>query len=437
MPDNILLVIADDHGQWCTGAYGNSEVDTPAIDHVADTGVRMENAFCPAPVCSPARASLYTGRYASQHGIHDWIDMGGEYDGPHWLADERTLPELLGEAGYTTGMVGKWHCGQGAEQQLFDIAANKHTDDWDVPKYSLEYDRRIADRALEFLHTHGESEEPFFLVVSFTGTHSPWEGNPERHARRYRRGPFSDVPREPIYRFGRADVFGDPDDPAEARAQYYAAVTAIDELFGRLLDELEDRRLFEETLVAYTADHGYNCGHHGIWGKSNGTVPLNMLEETVRVPLVLGGHTDVFGGQVRPEFVDHCDTFQTLLSFAGVEPPEGRNYPGESYIGQVTRSDGSPDRRQVQFCEHAGVRMIRTESHKLVRQLSADRELLFDLDADPRESRNVIDDPAYEAVAATLREELTSEFEAHSDPEKQGYPTGNLPSYNDTPSWER
>ena len=101
-------------------------------------------------------------------------------------------------------------------------------------------------------------------------------------------------------------------DPREALAQYFAAVSHIDEAIGRLLDELDALQLREQTLVVFTSDHGLCCGHHGLWGKGNATLPLNMLEESIRVPLIFNQPRDLFAKQRRSEFVDHLDLFQTI-----------------------------------------------------------------------------------------------------------------------------
>lgn len=427
--------MTDDHGQWCTGAYGNDEVETPTVDHLGTNGVRMDNAFCPTPVCSPSRASFVTGLRASQHGVHDWIDEENTPD-RDWLADETTLPELLSEAGYTTALAGKWHCGRGVARRAFDHSVTARDDDFAGQRFSVQQDRRTTDHALEFLREEREGDDPFFLFVGLVATHWPCRGQPERLVERYRGGDFPDVPDDPTYRFGGTDVLR-PDDLEEALAQYYAAVEGVDEQVGRLLDELAVQGIDEETLVVYTADHGHNCGHHGFWGKGNGTTPQNLLEESIRVPLVFGGHDDVVGRQIREEFVDHTDTFLTLLDFARVEPPEEPAYPGASYLSQLTAAGDGTDWEQVQVCEYADVRAIRDESHKLVRRLPDGPDLLFDLDEDPRETRNVVDDPEYADAVDRLATRLTAAFETYVTEGKEGVPVESLPEYNGLEVWDR
>jgi arylsulfatase A-like enzyme len=280
-------------------------------------------------------------------------------------------------------------------------------------------------RALDYLRDERDDDKPFFLFVGLTGTHPAYYDKPApaRLVEQYRGSEFADIPDDPTYRFGDRTVC--PEDPDNALANYYAAVQGVDEQVGRLVDELSSQGHLDETLVLYTADHGNNCGHHGLWKKGNSTAPLNMVEESIRVPLLVAGHHDLEPFQRRPEFVDHTDTFQTLLDFAGADRADA-NCPGTSYLPQLVDAAGSTDRDQVQICEHRDVRMIRTEQHKLVRQYPDGMTLLFDLDEDPRETRNRADDPAYEPVREDLTRRLEAEFEQYSRPEHSGVPSENI-----------
>src|SRR5688572_20014898 len=113
MRPNILVFLTDDHGQWASSCYGNGHIPTPSLQHIADRGVLFTRAFTPSPVCSPARASFFTGRMPSQHGIHDWLEELEESPKHPALGGQVTLPQILQSAGYYTGLVGKWHCDLG------------------------------------------------------------------------------------------------------------------------------------------------------------------------------------------------------------------------------------------------------------------------------------------------------------------------------------
>ena len=118
---NIILILSDDQGCWSLGCAGNREIRTPNIDSLAKEGVRFENFFCTSPVCSPARASILTGRIPSQHGVHDWIRVGsGEHGNDKPVAYLEGMPgytDFFADAGYTCGISGKWHLGATAFPQ--------------------------------------------------------------------------------------------------------------------------------------------------------------------------------------------------------------------------------------------------------------------------------------------------------------------------------
>lgn len=453
-PPNILVVMTDDHGQWAAGCYGNGELRTPTMDYLAETGVRFANAFTPTPVCSPARASFFTGRLPSQHGIHDYLqETDPEVGERDWLADEVTLAQLLGDAGYQTALSGKWHCGRGTRPQAgFDrwfgldrwqgghAGAHTYVDQDQPVELTGNKTRIVTDGALAFLRGR-DRDRPFFLFVGPIATHSPWADHPERLVGQYRGCTFADIPKDPVYPFGRlaGESRGSSRrDRREALAQYYAAVSEIDEGLGRLVDELDAQGLRERTMVVYTADHGLNCGHHGIWGKGNGTRPLNMVEESIRVPLIVNQPGGLFAGQVRAEPVDHCDLFRTLLDWAGVALPAetlaARRYPGRSFA-PLLRGEALPDWKDATIGEYGDLRMIRTHRHKLVRRYPDGPHELFDLAADPRETTSLFREPDQRPLIEALTARLDRFFAEHEDPAKSGLRVRELPRHNPVEAW--
>lgn len=449
---NILVIMSDDHAQWASGCYGNRELHTPAMDYLADSGVRMDNAFTPTPVCSPARASFWTGLLASQHGVHDFIKtMGGHEAGKrNWLEDEVTLANLLQDAGYQTGLTGKWHCGNVDSRHIgfddwFTEAGNPYAH---VGQQAFEHNGQIiehfgyttqilTDHAIDYIRNR-DPDRPFFQFIGYTATHSPWRSQPERLVRKYRRCSFNDIPNDAAYPFGMntgESLYVDRADPKEALAQYYAAVTHIDEGIGRLIDELEAQELRENTLIVYTSDHGLNCGHHGIWGKGNGTLPLNMLEETIRVPLILNQPGKLFAGEARVEFIDHTDLFLTLLAYADVELPSARCYPGSSFLQLLTTGRPISNWKNVQFGEYGNLRMIRTRRYKLVRRYPDGPSELFDLMEDPRETVNLINDTEQQSLVQELSSKIEAYFSRYEHPVKSGLRVRELPIHNPMEAW--
>ncbi len=494
---NILVIMSDDHAQWASGCYGNRELHTPALDHLAAGGLRMDNAFTPTPVCSPARASFFTGLLPSQHGIHDWlwydVNVHSEAQraalaGQPSLAGQVSLAQRLAQAGYHCGLSGKWHCGGDDTPQPgfhFWDALRKNTRPLDGP-YSVDgtiverqgwHSEIISDNALRFLRerpqveaprstvttartspqveaprsavttarTSPQGRQPFFLFVGYIGAHSPWSGHPGRLVARYRGSRFDDIPRNDPGPHGRFTGEGiNVRDREEALAQYYAAVSHIDEGVGRLLDELEAQGLREDTLVVYTSDHGLNCSHHGLWGKGNATRPPNMLEESIRVPLLFNWPGRVTPGQTAAHFVDHCDLHATLLDLAGLDG-DSSGGPGRSLAPLFGDASALPDWRQFQAGEYGPTRMWRTERYKLVRQTPRSavttartspqvaNELLFDLQADPRESRDILS--AEPQLAADLGAQMNAFFAQYDVPERSGLRAPQGPRHNFHEAW--
>lgn len=452
MAKNILVIFNDDHGQWAMPAYGNKELHTPNLNWLSCNGTVFENAFTPTPVCSPARACFMTGRLASQHGLHDYIASGPDFHDRQWLKAELTLPEILDRAGYHCGLTGKWHLGndmlpQPGFHQWFALSGDYPIEAKGAYKYSENGQpvirqgyktRTITENAIRFLREM-PSDKPFFLFVGYTATHSPWADHPPRLVEHYRGSAFDDVPKDESYEFGVQNLESrdliDRDNWREAMAQYYAAVTTLDEGVGHIMDEIEALGMRDDTLTVYTSDHGLCCGHHGIWGKGNGTLPLNMVEESIRIPLILEG-CDIPQGQRMKAFVDHLDSFQTLIELSGadISGRDTRNYAGRSFLPLLQESAQTDDWRDLQFCEYGPVRMARSERYKLVMHSPTDLQL-FDLNHDPRECQNLAALPKYDDTIRRLSGAIDQYFNAFSDPDHNGArASGPLPS-NFTSPW--
>ena len=403
MPDrpNIVLFLTDDHGAWANGCYGNQEVHTPTLDALAATGVRFRHAYTPTPVCSPARACLLTGKTASQVGIHDWLQEAipevGQRD---WLGATQTVFDYLSEAGYHTGLSGKWHLGQshrpphgadyyfglpgwqGAHNGPYTYVRNGDTIELDGNKSRL-----ITDHAIEFLDAV-PADTPFFLNIGYIATHSPYvqSAHAPRQTARYQDCAFDEIPPyEPhpwVKNEGGANALSQAD-LRDRYIGYYAAATEIDDNIARIIGALKVRDLLEDTIIIYTSDHGCAIGHQGFFGKGNSTRPLNMYEVSLAVPLIVSGA----GIETRTldQFVDHCDTFHTICQLARADLPPAA-YAGASYADLLRGEDIPWD--NTRFGEYGDLRMIRDERWKLILRYPDGPHELFDLREDPSESIN-------------------------------------------------
>ena len=450
MPPNIVVFFSDDHAQWALPSYGSREIIAPSLRWLAETGAQMNNAFTPCPVCSPARASFWTGLYPSQHGVHDHLAEDDEtVQATDWLAGMPTLAQRLQGAGYTTGLCGKWHCGAGERPRFgFDYwhsawrktpknfgGENLYSDQGQVVKRRGQDTDIISEAAIDVLRRR-DRDKPCFLFVGYATTHSPWRDRSERWVSRYRDASFADIPDDAPYSFGEATMRpGAPDDPQETRAQYYAAVSMIDAGVGRALDELDAQGMTDNTLVVYTSDHGLCLGHHGIWGKGNGSQPLNMLEESIRVPLILKLPGVIAAGLRSDAFTTHCDLHNTLLDFAGALPADMRGYPGRSFRRLLQGHD--MDWRDCYYGEYGTTRAIRDRRFKLVKRYAEGQNLLHDLDNDPREEINLRYDPAQHDRVANMTRRLEDFFAQCESPVHRGTLGDALPVHNRHEAWRR
>jgi arylsulfatase A-like enzyme len=447
MRPNIVVFLTDDHGHWAANSLGTPELRTPALDSLVSSGVYFPNAYTPSPVCSPARASFWTGLYPSQHGIHDWID---EKSYPKkWLPEGiPTLATLLRDSGYRTGFVGKWHCGQSwVTQPGFDFYVGENKDQYphrgqckfndngrDVTYVGQRSDF-LTTRAIDFLSDSAD-KRPVFLFIGLTDTHSPFSDHPQHLVDYYAANPVKSVKVE-NYTGNATRLPGKMPAPAEhARrmAQYAAAVETIDQCVGRVLDHVTALGISSQTAVLYTGDHGHMNGHHGLYFKGNGTVPQNFYDESIKVPCIwrMPGHLG--GGRKSRSWVNHCDQFETILDMAGVKPRvNGVVYPGVSqlpFLNGMTETS-----RDYAVCEYGNARMVRTTSLKLVLRTGTGlSDEAYDMSNDVRETVNIIDKIRTTSEFVAAKSMLTSHFSKYSVADRDAF-FGKIPKHNGGEPW--
>jgi choline-sulfatase len=425
---NVLLIMVDQLAACWLPAYGHAIVRSPAVDALARSGIVFEGAYCPSPLCAPSRAAMLCGRLPSRIGVYD--------NAAELRASEPTLMHRLRAAGYETCLSGKMHFVgpdqlHGFEQRLTtDVypADLDWTPDWRVPltdrlpwyhtmesvltpgvcaaSMQMDYDDEVAHRAVRKLRDLARSgDRPFFLCVSFTSPHDPWELRPEY----WERYDPAEIPLPAVRRISREqtdphslrlrdmsgidDVALSDDQLRRARHAYYAAISYIDERIGDVLGALAATGLRDDTIVLFTADHGEMLGERGLWYK------MAFFEAAARVPLIVAAPGRIAPGRVAAP-VSLLDVVPTVLDLCGLERDDSldgrmlaRETPGAADVVAEYLAEGV----------NSPAVMLRRGSHKFV-WCQDDPEQLFDLEADPHELVNrASEEPA---LCAELRAEV-------------------------------
>jgi arylsulfatase A-like enzyme len=251
------------------------------------------------------------------------------------------------------------------------------------------------------------------LLVPFYAPHTPYDFQPDVYRKPYLDSKFSCFPDEPKHPWQNPGL-GAHHGKRESKLAYSALISGVDANVGRILNKLDQMGVRDNTLVVFTADQGWNAGHHGVWGKGNGTWPFNLYEESIRVPMIWNHPGKIRGGQVLSPMVASYDYFPTLLDYLGLPAHKDPKLPGHSYAGFLR---GHPPKwRNRIYHEYSYVRGLRAETLKYIERTKEFPSELYDLEADPGEKRNVIAEPGYQKMVAELRRELGGFFEAAGAP---------------------
>jgi choline-sulfatase len=414
---NVVFIMSDEHSRRVLGSYGNKIVKSPNLDALAAGGTQFENAYCNCPICVPSRASFATGRYV--HAIGYW-DNAFPYRGTpaswgHRLHDTNHRCDSIGKLHYRgsddpngfDNEILPLHVlkGEGDVQGMLrrpppmrDSTGQLAGDAGPGESTYLEYDRKIREEAMGWLKGVAARlpDKPWCLFISFVCPHFPLVAPPEffnlYDLKKLPLPPLRDpvdFPDHPVLRKLREvqnyeDHFRNEEHVRIALAAYYGMVSFLDDNIGRILKALRETGLEDNTLVVYTSDHGDNLGTRTFWGKSN------MYEESVGVPLILKGPGIPAGHHVATP-VSLVDAYPTIIDAVGeTATAEERKLPGTSLLRLL---DGQDADRTVFSEYHAvgsmtGIFMIRFGRYKYV-HYDGYRPQLFNLDADPMETRDL------------------------------------------------
>ena len=459
---NILYLMTDQQRFDLMSVYGLTPCQTPNLDRLAASGMRFDRAYTVCALCSPARTSMLTGQYPHRHRMWNNNDM------MQWAIrdlpdDVELISQPLTRAGYRCGYVGKWHCGEKKVPTTYGFEG------MDVPNYGNPRNTReykqylernglqqpevkpvicdgsahkrptigeqigdvratptyfLADYTIDMLKDFQQGSQPWMVFSSFWCPHAPYLP-PTEFAEMYDpndidlwpnfrdtlegKPPHQDRFRRSFHRF----MEHNDDEWRVIIARYFAQMTFLDSQIGRVLDALDELGIADNTVVLFGTDHGDMCGSHGKFFDKGSY----MYEEIYHVPQLVRWPGVTQAGSVCSEFVTNMDLAPTALAAADLAIPG--DYQARSLL-PLLQGDTSTWPDDV-VCEYHGhrylfsQRMVRWSHYKYVLNAPSFDEL-YDLEADPHELRNAIDDPAYAEVAKAGRERLLRRINEHKDP---------------------
>jgi uncharacterized sulfatase len=428
---NVLFIAVDDMNNDL-GCYGHRVVKSPNIDKLARRGVRFDRAYCQFPLCSPSRSSLMTGLRPDTTRVFDL-----QYHFRKGLPDVVTLSQFFMTNGYYAARVGKiYHYGNPGQigtsglddpaswQEFFNpVGRDKTVIETNIINYTPRRglgsamclladkegkdeehtDGMVATKAIQLMEKHGD--RPFFLAVGFYKPHTPYVA-PQKYFDLYpikriglpQHGSTNGIPGPATASTRPWPWFGVREQEAlECKRAYYATISFVDTQIGRVLDTLDRLKLTDKTIVVFWSDHGYHLGEHGLWMKQS------CFEESARVPLIIAAPGKPTG-RVCARTVELLDLYPTLADLAGFAIPKGLH--GASLVPLLNNPKAEWNRpafTQVQRGNFPG-HSVRTDRWRYTEWDFGEKgSELYDHKSDPRESRNLANDPRYAKVLGEMK----------------------------------
>ena len=413
---NVLFITVDDLNT-SLGCYGAAIVQSPQIDRLAARCVRFARAYCQSPLCNPSRASFLSGRRPATTGVYN-----NQQHPRFTIGDVPLLPEYFRQHGYFTARVGKVahdEPGKSFEEMItWDYARNSPVPAEDAAQPGLlplrarpadgrdedEPDGRTAQEVVRLLEQ--PRRQPFFIACGFQKPHWPYVA-PQKYFDLY---PLDQIQLPPVSREARKDVppvafphYAEdaqmtPQQQRQAIRGFYACISFVDAQVGVLLEALDRCRLWDRTVVVFFSDHGFHYGEHGgLWRK------MTLFAESTRVPLLIAAPGRVRGA-VSPRLAELVDLYPTLADLCGLPPPPGMEGTSLRPLLDDPRRPWKPA-AFTDLQRGCGVRgrAVHTEHFRYTEWGERHGAELYDLDNDPREGRNLINDTAYAATLADMR----------------------------------
>lgn len=406
-PD-IIMIISDDQRFDLMGASGNGSAHTPAMDRLAQIGVRFQYCLSAIPQCSPSRACLLTGIMGHQSG---WLGNGAqlpEVDTPDGFKNFSTFPAELKKIGYSTHHIGKWHVTPTPESCGFDssslmVGAMMPYKDKD----GRFINSAMADEVVQILESPQSATKPQFIWVGLTAPHIPLLPVPDECSK-----PYAEMDLQALIPFGYSTKH--PNSRAgkiEDWKNYYSAVTHADQAVGRILSSLEERKRLDSTIVVFFSDNGHMMGSRGLPPKAS------PYRESVLVPCIV--HVPKGKGMVVDAPISTLDIPPTLVSLAGGEIPS--TWHGRNLAPALSGMEPWPEEAISEFPVEKGRReeninrCILAEGKWLILRPNGSHEM-YDEVADPQQLKNLYMDSGQSNARVRLENRLRKWFVKTSDP---------------------